>query len=512
MRQAVNRSSRSGSSLSYSLPAPIGGLNTEDGLADMPPLDAVIMDNVFPRTSDVMLRKGFSNHATGISGVVETVMQYATGSSRILFAAAGTAVYDATLSGAVGAAVLAGRTNARWQHVNFGTAGGQFLLICNGVDTPVNYNGTTWQTTPAITGVTSANLIHVNAHKQRLFFIEKNTMNAWYLPVASIGGVAAKFDFSSLFPLGGHLMAMGTWTIDGGSGADDFAVWITSEGEVAVYAGTDPAVSANWGLVGIYRIGKPIGRRCMVKLGGDLVIITYDGIVPLSRALRGRASSEASSLSKKIRSAFSEKAVKYGVNFGWQIIQFPSINMLIVNVPASENLTAEQYIMNTITGAWCRFNGINGYSFELFNEHIYAGFSGKVIKFWDTNADAGMAIIGDAKQAFSHFGVRGRLKKFNMARPIISTDGVINPSIAINVDFENKDPTSLPTFTISQGSFWDVAPWDTSSWETELGIQKSWQSISGMGYVGAFRIKVSSSSPQIFWTSTDFLFERAAYL
>lgn len=512
MREAVKRSSRGNRALTDSIPAPIGGLNTQDGLADMPKLDASIMDNFFPRTSDVMLRNGYSNYATGISGNVETIMQYASGSTRKMFSAAGSSIYDTTLTGAVGAAVVSALTNARWQYANFGTAGGQFLMAVNGSDTPINYNGTAWATTPAITGVTSANLIHINPFKQRLFYIEKNTMNAWYLPVSSIGGAASKLDFSSLFTLGGHLMAMGTWTMDGGHGIDDYAVWITSEGEIALYQGTDPSNSATWSLVGIFRVGKPIGRRCMVKMGGDLAIITNDGIVPLSKSLKNDRINAEIALSNKIRSEISTVAIAHGNKFGWQIILYPSVNMLIVNVPISELNTSRQYVMNTITGAWCRFTAINSFCFELYDENIYFGANNKVCKFWDTTADAGSNITGDVKQAWSYFGRKGQLKKFNMARPVISTNGIIYPLIDMNFDFEDVVSSSSPTFSSLPGSPWNTSPWNTSPWTRSLAVQKTWQSVTGMGYAAAIRMRVSSNSPQIFWTSTDYIFEGAGYI
>lgn len=511
MRQALNKSTRGNRGLTVSYPSTIGGLNTVDGLADMDIKDALVMDNVWPRTADVTLRKGYTDHVTGITGNVETVMQYASGSARKMFAAATTAIYDVTSSGVVGAAVLSGQSNARWQYTNFGTSGGQFLVLANGQDTVVNYNGSTWQTTPAITGVTSSTLIHINQFKQRLYFVEKNSLSAWYLPVSSIGGAAAELDFSSLFGLGGYLMAMGTWTIDGGSGMDDYAVWITSEGEVAVYAGTDPSSSTTWGLVGIYRIGKPIGRRCMVKMNGDLLIITNDGIVPLSKALKGRGTEEYS-VSRKIRSVLSQDAITYGANFGWQAIQFPAVNMMVVNIPIIENNSIRQYAMNTITGAWCRFLDIDSYCYELFNEHLYFGTTGKVCKFWDGNSDLGFDINGNVKQAWSYFGRRNQLKKWNLVRPILLTDGVITPVIAINTDYEDVDPTSTPTFVELPGSPWDTSPWDTSSWTPTIGIQKNWQSVVGIGYAGSFRMKISSNAPEVSWPSTDFIFEGAGYL
>jgi hypothetical protein len=44
--------------LTASLPAPIGGWNARDSLAEMQPLDAVQMNNFFPTPTDVTLRKG----------------------------------------------------------------------------------------------------------------------------------------------------------------------------------------------------------------------------------------------------------------------------------------------------------------------------------------------------------------------------------------------------------------------------------------------------------------------
>src|SRR4051812_20348795 len=117
-----------------SFPAPVGGLNARDPLANMPPTDAVIMENWFPRPSWVEIRQGWSNWATGLPSQVQTLMRYAplSGSNK-LFAAAGTSFYDATATGAIGAAVVTGLSNAQWQYTNIITPGGSFLWAVNGV-------------------------------------------------------------------------------------------------------------------------------------------------------------------------------------------------------------------------------------------------------------------------------------------------------------------------------------------------------------------------------------------
>ena len=48
------------SATTASIPAPIGGWNGRDSLAEMPPTDAVQMVNFYPTPSDVTLRKGYT--------------------------------------------------------------------------------------------------------------------------------------------------------------------------------------------------------------------------------------------------------------------------------------------------------------------------------------------------------------------------------------------------------------------------------------------------------------------
>ena len=213
---------------SVSLPAPVGGWNARDSLADMAEDDAVTLTNLFPSTTSVNVRNGYTKHSTGYSAAVETLMQYAGGATSELFAIAGGEIFDATAGGAIGAAEVTGLTNSRWQYVNLATAAGTFIELCNGADGVYTYNGTSWvDQSGNITGVTASNLIGINLHKNRVWFIESNTLRAWYLPTQSISGAAAALDLRAFCSRGGYLMAMGTWTIDAGYGVDDLAVFIT---------------------------------------------------------------------------------------------------------------------------------------------------------------------------------------------------------------------------------------------------------------------------------------------
>ena len=263
-----------------SVPAPVGGWNARDSYAAMGASDAVILENFFPLPYAVSLRKGFTEWVTGITDPVETVLQYRppTGNGE-LFAAAGANIFDVSSSGAVGAAEVSALTSAQWQYINFSVGGTAYLYAVNGADKPLLYNGATWTpidgaSVPAVTGVTTTTLANINIHKTRVWFCENGTLKAWYLPTNAVGGAALALDLSNLCQRGGYLVTMATWSYDNGRGMDDYAVFVTSEGEVIVYQGTDPASSATWSLVGVYAIGTPLGRRCAVKYGGDLLLIS----------------------------------------------------------------------------------------------------------------------------------------------------------------------------------------------------------------------------------------------
>lgn len=497
---------------SKTIPAPVGGWNARDSWADMPANNAITLDNWFPDTSQVFLRNGHSSYATGMTNPVESLMEYASGSTRKFFAAAGAKIYDVTSPGAVGAASVSGLTNARWQHVNFDTSGAHYLIAVNGADAPQAFDGAAWST-PAITGFTKANAIHVNSHHQRLFFIEKNTMNAWYLGTLAIAGAAAQLNFGPYAKMGGSLLAMASWSVDGGSGPRDLAVFITTEGEVIIFEGSDPSDATKWALVGTYVIARPIGRRCFMKIGSDVVVITEDGFIPLSKQLiTGRANPKVA-LSDKISGAIATAARSYGGNFGWQPLLYPRGHYALFNIPTQENAQAQQFVVNTITGAWCRFLGQNASCWGLYDQDLYFGDgSGNVFLADDGSTDNGAAITGDLKTAFNYFGTPSTLKAFTMARPIFVGGMAVTPLMGINVDYEDVAPSSIILSSGSNGSPWDTSLWDVSPWGVTNLVSKKWQATGGIGFCGAAYIRVSTTVSSIGLLAIDYTFQTGGYL
>ena len=511
MRTALRPINRAFKAALSSISAPTGGWNARDALGAMELTDAVSIENWYPSTSDLQLRMGYSNFSTGLPSQVESLMAYNGLTANKMLAGSGTALYNVTSGGAVGAAVKSGLTNVRFQYQNYANTSGNYLYMVNGADSPMYWDGTTF-TDAAITGVTKANLIHINQHKNRLWFVEKNTLKAWYLSTSAIAGAATAFDLSGVAQMGGYLMAMATWTVDGGQGVDDLAVFITSWGEVIVYKGTDPSSANTWALVGIWQIGAPVGRRCFMKYSGDLLIICQDGVYPMSGALQSSRVNPKVALTNKIQFAVSNAVTNYGDNFGWQLIQFPKQNQLYLNVPVNEGSLQQQYVMNTITKSWCNFTGWAANCWELFNDHIYFGGNTVVGKAWDTFADNGSNITADCLQAFSPMGSPGRIKRFNMIKPYFRTDGSPAISANLNIDFNIEDTTSPISFAPTTYAAWDTALWDTGVWSGGLRPVEKWQGVSGVGVWAAPRVKTASSGIDVHWVSTTIEMENGGVL
>jgi hypothetical protein len=578
-----------------SVPAPLGGWNARDSLAEMNPIDAVEMVNFFPTPTDILMRKGYTQHSGGFTGSADTVMNYAGPTSQTLFAVANNVIYNTATSTAT--SVYTGLSNSRFQHANFtNSAGDPFLTAVNGQDPALLYNGTNWikiattataqtistitrggtgnltatlttasahglvtgnqvtisgatesnyngtylitvtgsttftytmATAPAadasvvgtyvvvhaITGVNSNTFINVNVFKERLFYVQEESMNVWYLNTKAVSGAASKLDFGSVAKMGGYIQAMGTWTIDAGQGVDDYAVFVTNMGEVIVYEGTDPSDVTKWALRGVWQLGQTFSRRCFAKFGGDLLLITQEGLVPLAASLQSSRLDPRVNLTDKIYGAFAQATSLYSSNFGWEIQYFPKANMLIVNIPT--NTGYEQYVMNNITKSWGRFTGIQATNFEIHNENIYFGANGFVGKFWDTFSDNGAVINATVQQAYNYFESRGQNKRFTLVRPIFLTDNGL-PSVfcAINTDFDTQSQLGQVSFNPSALTIgvWDVAEWDDNFWGGTLAVNKDWQGVSGIGYCASISLNVASKGIEVHWASTDFVMERGGVI
>jgi hypothetical protein len=273
---------------------------------------------------------------------------------------------------------------------------------------------------------------------------------------------------------------------------DDVAAFISSRGEVLIYQGTDPSSSTTWGKVGLFKIPEPIGRRCIVKLGGDIGVLTNQGLIPMSDVLaKSDASQRFAAITDKISGAFNRAFLSYGTLHGWQAIEFPSEGLLIINVPTSERVSAQQFVMNTKTGGWSRWTGIAANVWGGKGAQMYFGASdGTTSRFGHVATDDGAAINPFIVQAYNAFN-DPRRKRFVRFRPQLHGPEGYAPLVDVLFEYDPDVPAYSPPTAVSSGTPWG-SPWG-SPWSGAAGVSTfGWQAIQGTGVAAALVISAST--------------------
>jgi hypothetical protein len=460
--------------------------------------------------SDVpRVRGGAVSFSTGMTGEIVAFADYRSGATSKIFAVAGDAlqsVYDITAGGAVGAAALSGLVNTIWNSHSFTSSGGTFLFLCGAGNAPRTYNGTAWET-PAITGFTTTTASMSWSHGNKMFFIEAGTTNAWFLATDAIAGAATKFPLVGEFSRGGTLIAGATWTTDAGDNAlTASCVFISSEGEIAIYQGPNPAT---WTGMGTFFVGKPLGVNCFMKAGGDLVVMTEDGLFALSQIINlDRDALANNSISKNIRPLWRSVALATNT-LRWQIIRHDSLGYAVVSMPSTQSRQT-QFCVNLQTGAWSTFTGWKPTAVISTNDRLYFGTKEGVV----FEGDAGGTDNGSPYSAvyvgpFKMGSLSGLFAK--MMRAVVVAKETFAPLVSALADYKINIPTK-PSAGVSEGiPKWDVDfVWDVSKWAPEAEGRGDWQVVEGNGHALAPCVIYTigqTHAPDIKLVRTDMMIE-----
>jgi hypothetical protein len=504
------------------LPAPIGGWNARDSYARMPQLDAVYLDNWFPRTTTVDVRPGSLTNATlPAAEVIRSLFTVAKADGTTKrFAVSASGIWDITAGGVLVAPPAEVVTNNVWQYTGIEVGGVSYLWACcgDGVNGVRLYNATTgvWLTmtaisVPALTGIDPTLVTNVSLYGTRLILCKKDSLSFYYMPLNSVGGAATEFPLGALFKRGGYLMATETWSVDGGDGLDDRFVAVTSEGEVAIYGGPDPSL-ATFTKIGVFYIGRPIGRRCLVKMGGELGILTERGLYPLSRSLQFAGTEKRVALTDKIDNAFLTYFDQWGANFGWQPVVLPKAPALFINVPIGSSMSY-QFVMNAMTGAWCRFMGWNAEAIVVSAGDLYFAMNNKVWKGWTGGKDDNAAITARFKTAWTYGPRKARTKKVHLVKPVMRTTSAVTIFLALDTDFEDRSGLQSAASFPQNIALWDSALFDTALWSGGNVMLNRWKSVShSPGKTFALRGLIQVKEIDVKWQATDFLLENGGLL
>lgn len=483
---------------SFSVPAPFQGLNTRESYTSLQPTEARLLENWLPDEGSVKVRPGHVQHQS-ITGAtsVPTLMKYKGVSSTQIIAAADGELHDIT--GTPSVLTTASYTVDRWSHDNFNG----WLFGVNGTDTPWRYDGSAVAATGfSGSGLTIANLETVKQVRNRLWFSEENSADVWYGGIGAVTGTLTKFQLSQIAS-GGACWAIGSWSRDAGDGSDDFTVFIMNTGQIIVYQG-DPAT--NFALVGKYDAPAPAVKGGTVKVGGELIVLSVSGPIPVSAAVAGNAFSfDALQVWGKIAPSWKTDYNHYGANAGWNAYFYDGLVYFNIATGLS---TTKQYVLNTRVSAWTVYTKLPAAQFADNAGSLYfSGYADNKIWRHATGTDNAAQIVTLARQGASYPMGTSSASHYTSFMPLIDGDGPTQMQFSLDIDFrESALGATICDLTLEgTGSDWDEDLWDVCDWGTSGSSKRRWYSSKGFGRAVAPVVRTLSTADSVSWFASQLI-------
>lgn len=491
------------------------GINQVDPLSQMDPRDAIFMYNMISYRYGTKVRQGYKQWATTVGpGGVKTVIPY-IGSivANDRFFSIGTdGIYDTSVSVATPAVKLAfagGATPTSGQGIwhAMTTTAGFFTTYC---DEQYGYylyteSTDTWAkvTGAQVTGVDPATFVFVMAHKERLWFIQKSTSYAWYLPTGAITGAATQFNFGNKFKHGGTLQALYQWTIQGSTGPESYLVAISSSGEVLIYGGTDPSDATTWGIVGSWYIGTvPVGRRIGGSIGGDLYLLSIAGLQPLNKVVQGNQTQiENIEVSRKVSPAVRAAMLISFNQIGWEVKLHPSQDALFVISPKQTGFLNTQFVQSLNNQGWSFFQSMPIFTGDVWHGNFYfGGLDGNVYVIQGdtdnqprTGTAPGSPIVSSVLGSFQDYDEPGQYHTGMFVRPVFLASAQPTYQIELRYDYNISEIFNPGSASPITGVLWDTAVWDVDIWSGQFLEIEAVRGAGGMGRAMAVGLSMSTS-------------------
>jgi hypothetical protein len=353
-----------------------------------------------------------------------------------------------------------------------------------------------------------AKFVAVTVWKNRVWLVEKDSTRAWYLGINSIYGTATSFDFGSKMRSGGPLVGLYNWSYDGGSGLDTLLVGVSTAGDVVIYQGTDPSTASTFGLKGAWSVGAvPAGRRIATDYGGDILILSSLGVMPLSKLIIGNPVVDRTQYATaKVSNLFGRLASERKLLPGWALHIHPTDNALIITVPTQTGQPTEQLVMSFATRGWGKYRDLPIFSAGVWNGALYFGTTdgrvcvndGGVDGVLLSNPDSYTPIAWSVLSAFNALG-SAKQKRLHMLRPTIlaaTNSPVVKVSPRFNFDTSEPSPIA-GTGRVANGT-WDNALWDSAVWAGDQTPSAPMIGAAGMGRELAVLVQGVSTSRTTF--------------
>jgi hypothetical protein len=505
------------------IPAPTRGIMQSENEAFMQPGAAQVQTNWASTMKGVKLRGGCERWCElPETTPVISAFEYVSGTVERMYAANATKLYDVTTSTPV--LVKGGQASGNYCAVQFSNQGGDWMVVVNDAGdfalrtkdgaTFTTLSGTigaggdgadniTYDPPDLPTGVAQGRgLVYAWKYRNRLYFIQQNSMNAWYLGINAVGGVLQPIYLSGAAAKGGKLLFGATWSVDAGDGIDDKCVFVTNLGELLIFTGSDPGDSANWRQEGRYHIGAPLGMNAHMLLGGDLLIMTVDGITPVSQAIQKDSGVlDLALLTRNIKPLWrTEVTTSAKRNFPWTLKKWDEYGGIFVTTPMGNSpSTTHCLVANNETGAWCLYTWDATCFLRMRADMFFGTQHGIIMQADRTGYDDGVPYVATLVGGWELFQNGSAQVVWHQARAVFTAREIepFQPQLSSTVDYVVAIPPPPPpgddpgVLDVWDEGLWDDALWDAAAPPLATRRNTMWVSIGMSGFAHAPIVQVT---------------------
>jgi len=407
-----------------------------------------------------------------------TTWYYVSGSKS------GAALWAISTVYAINTLVMDGADHTIWKCLTNHTSTGTKTFAQDRLDNPGYWtssaapDGGGYITGPLNTPVMDGNnLCYVWKYRNRLFFIELNSMNAWYLDNFAISGQLKLIPLAGSANLGGKLMFGASWSLDAGDGLDEKCLFVTNMGEVLIFTGTNPGDPLNWRQQGRYQLSPPMGINAHVQVGGDMLVLTVDGVIPLSQAITKDAGQlELAMLTRTIKRMWRSEVVAKRAA-AWTVEKWDEYGAIFVAVPGGNPGDRHCLLANNATGAWARFTNYDATCFVKLRGDLFFGTQDGAIMqaertgfdtIWDDFAGAFVRrpYVATMVGGWEMFGASANQIVWHQARASFKSGAgePFQPQLSATIDYQINIPP--PPAVGPDPGVLDV--WDQGKWGPDL--------------------------------------------
>lgn len=459
--------------------APVGGLSDREfavGPQNAP--NALVLSNFWPTERGLEVRKGYVNagYSGNVGDPVTAVVPYSNGAKTELFllhASGSLQRVPVDVTGGVGVATGLPNhfTNPDISYALVRNAGGVVLILVNGVDSLLYYDGVTLERVPSleyedVLGNThqldTRNLSHVWLYGNRVFYVQKNSTDAWYHGIGETRGRVSLFPLSGVFDQGGGLLSGFPWAVDAGNNLVNRCVFVSDCGEYAVYNG-DPAV--DFALDGVYTTGILRDKTSYYAIGGDVRLMVENGVKSFVAVVQTESGVETRAIDANVlpimRRAFGDTPT--------QKFEATYHRELDMGVYASLGPEPRIFVYNERTRAWATIDGWDTRSIVSVNGHLFMGLGdGSLARAWEGGMDGDSDYTAIARLPHHPLGSIAHKKTVTGLQGVWISGTEIcpgyRPVVSAATPLIGEDDLGVCGVDELAGCNWDACTWDSDFW------------------------------------------------